>query len=188
MKMKRFLSLVLAMVMSLALAAPASAAEASPELEVSQSTDAAAPRYAVYTVGYTLDMDNHTYAELVFCMAEKSGKFYFERVDSISFRNTNPNGSHWGIEDYNYTIGPNLFTLYITARDMEGNKPSSDYRFNLSYSAFPEQVMSYSRSAQDGNGVKLAPESVRVSWPEAVMPVKGENGIKLAPTSVSVSW
>ena len=164
MKVKRFLSLFLALVMSLALAVPALAAELPPELETVQSADADAPRYAVYTVPYRLDLDNNTYADLVFVMAEKSGKFTFESVDSISFGNTNPNGSHWDILEHSYELRSDRFILYVTVRDMEGNTPSSDYGFEMGYGVLPSQVMSYSRSAQNGNGDIQPPESVSARW------------------------
>ena len=188
MKIKRFMAPLLALALSFALAAPAFAAPVPPEVETVQSTDVDAPRYAVNRAVYKLNMDNNTYAELVFWMAEKSGKFYFESLESISFYNTNPNGSHWDILSNSHTLRSDRFELCVMLMDMEGDTPSSSIRYDVCYGILPNQVMSYSRSAQDGNGVKLAPESVRVSWSENVVPVQDENGVKLAPESVRVIW
>ena len=171
MKVKRFLSLFLALVMSLALAVPTLAAELPPELGTVQSADADAPRYAVYTAPVTVDMENNTYCDLTFLMAEKNGTYYFEKLDSISFRTTNPNGSHWRVEEYDYTISADSFSLWVACIDVEGNTPSSSAYYDFYYSATPQMIMGYSRSDADGNYVKLSPVNVRymgenenISW------------------------
>ena len=186
--MKRIVSLILAPVLVLTLCCPLAFASPVPvlpcEVEAAESTDGDAPQYAVYTKAHTINMQNNTYADLVFTMADKGGATYFEDLVSISFRTTNPNGSHWEILEYSYTISPNEFWLYTTVRDMEGNTPSVDFGYYADFHLTPSNVIGYSLSAQDGNGTVLIPAS---ESGRKVAGYKDESGIPvLVPASVGV--
>lgn len=189
--MKRIISFILTPVLVLSLCFPlAFAAPApSPETETVGPLDVDAPRYAVYTLPYTINLDNNTYADLVFHMADKGGTFYFEDLVSISFHTTNPTGSHWGVVTYSYTIDENMFILYTTLRDMEGNTPSSNYHFDSTHTVFPSMVTGRSLSAED-EGVLLVPDSISVRFvgeTENILPAE-DGSVLLVPDSISVRF
>lgn len=189
--MKKIVSLILAPVLVLTLCCPLAFAAPIPvpPSDVATAESADAPRYAVYTKAYTIDMQNNTYADLVFTMADKNGTAYFEDLVSISFRTTNPNGSHWEILEYSYTINPTDFWLYTTLRDMEGNTPSSNLKITFDSHLTPINVIGYSLLAQNENGVVLPPASVNVSV--VVVPgwYQDESGIPvLNPESVGICY
>lgn len=186
--MKKIVSLILASVLVLTLCCPLAFAAPIPVLpsDVETAESADAPRYAVYTKAYTLNMQNNTYANLVFTMSDQGGTTCFVDLVSVSFYTTNPNGSHWEILEYSYAIHPTQFFLYTTVRDMEGNSPSSNFDLYLDFPLTPSNVIGYSLSAQDANGTVLIPASVSG---HEVARHKDDSGIPiLAPVSVSVRY
>ena len=185
--MKRMLSLILAPVLVLTLCCPlAFAAPVSvlpSETEVIESSDANAPRYALYRKSYTQYIENNTYADFVFLMSDKNGATYFEELVSISFRNTKPYGSHWEVSNYSYTISANRFDLYLTLRGMDGDTPISSYELDTGYIIFPNMVTSYGLSAQSETGVLLTPVSVSARYVPGLY--QDDSGIPvLEPVSV----
>lgn len=189
---KRIISLVLALVMCMGLTVPAFAVPVlRSEVDALKSDDISVPQYAVHEVPYTISLQNNTYASIIFSIAEKGGKAYFEERVSISFYTTNPNGSHWKIVKHSYSINEDIFYLYITAQDMEGDKPSSDYWFENVYAVLPSQVAGYNLSAEDRSGVVLAPVSVSVRFAEEVsntLATEDGDGILLTPIRMNVRY
>lgn len=139
-----------------------------PDVEGTASTNLDAPQYLAYTKSYTLNMQNNTYADLTFHMADKGGKAYFEDLVSISFRTTNPKGSHWKIVEHNYTIAPDEFHLIVMLMDMEGDTLSNTTRFLNDFRLTPSNVVGHSLSANDGDGVALPPVSAGIFSTEDV--------------------
>lgn len=191
--MKRIISFFLTPVLALSLCCSlAFAVEMPPEVGTIESTDANAPRYALYIMPYTVSLQNNTYADISFYMAEKGGTFYFEDVQSISFRTTNPSGSHWKVLKHSYSISPDRFYLDLTLRDMEGDSPSSSYEVDVTYTVLPSMVTGRSLSTEDGSSIVLIPESVRVRYVEETenisCQINDESGIMLTPESVSIRY
>lgn len=184
------MSLVLALVMCVGLTVPAFAVPAvRPEIETVESSGADVPQYAVNQVPYTIDLQNNTYASIIFWIAQKGGTVSFEDRVSVSFYNTNPKGSHWEVMDWNYAITGDKFKLFVTVIDVEGVVVSSLIEYQLAYTVYSWEVSSPVQSAEDGNGIQ-APDSVSVRWyPEEIknnLPAGDGGAVFLIPDSVSV--
>ena len=116
MKMKRFLSLVLAMVMSLALAAPATATAASLDDGDSQVS----PRYAVYTMTYSLYMGCNTFLDVDFAVAYKGGNYVFERVDRVDLTHGENITLYYECLGYSSRLSSTVCELTVSRREMNG--------------------------------------------------------------------
>lgn len=190
MKKQMIMCLLLAVVMCVGLTVPAFAA-AVPALGPDAAGSVVTPRYAVHEVQYTIDLENNTYAAVMFTVAEKGEHTYFEDVLSISFYTTNPKGSHWKILDHYYSLKEDIFSLCVTVQDMEGDTPSSSYTLTNWYSVDSEMVNHHRMSAEDRSGVLLIPDSVRVGYPEEMkntLSAKDGDAIFLVPDSVSITY
>lgn len=160
--MKKMVSFIMATVLVLTLCCPMTfAAEQPSEAGAVTSMDVVEPRYVVRPITYKLNMQNNTYAVIVFDMAERGNNYYFDGVESISFYNTNPNGSHWRIVDHSYSVSDTEFFLDVTLMDVEGDTISNDTRFIYSYRLTPANVIRGGLSAEEGDSVMLTPRSIR---------------------------
>lgn len=189
---KRILSLALALVMCVGLVVPAFAVPVPPpEAEPVKSANAGEPRHPIYQMTYKIDMQNNTYAYIIFSIAERGGRVYFEDCVSVSFSTTNPGGSHWKIKEHSYVINEDKFNLCVTLMDMEGDDLSSLYEYKTCYTVFPDMVVSSSQSAEDETGVVLTPDSVHVRYAEEMkdaLSAKDDTAALLIPDSVSISY
>lgn len=163
--MKKMVSFILATVLVLTLCCPMTfAAEQPSEAGAVTSMDVVEPRYVVRPITYKLNMQNNTYAVIVFDMAERGNNYYFDGVESISFYNTNPNGSHWRIVEHSYSVSDTEFWLYTTLEDVEGDTLSNETRFYNSYFLLPSMVIGGGLSAEKGDGVMLTPRSMKAVY------------------------
>lgn len=155
---KRFLSLTLALVMCFALVVPAFAASTAANSEAGVA-DAAEPRYAVYRKTYTVNLHNNTFVDVVMEMTDKNGRPTFYGLETAVFYTVNPNGSHWGIIDYNYTVNENEFNMTVKVIDMEGDTISSSEAASIHFWLTPEPVSSL--SAEGGSDII---STVSIEW------------------------
>ena len=189
--MKKAMSLLLALVMCVGLAVPAFAAAVPPAAaDAAPSAEAVTPRYAVYDTLYTIDLENNTYAGIIFTIAEKNGNVSFEKGAgaSISFSTTNPNGSHWKIVEHHYSISETEFKLFLKLQDMEGDTPSSSWLADAVYTVLPIQVAWNHSSSQNTQAVLLAPDSVDVSFDGEMCSTQLADAVLLTPDSVHVTF
>lgn len=174
MKIKRFMAPLLALALSFALAAPAFAAPVPPEVENVQSTDADAPRYAVYEVPFRAYLDGLTYLDVTFTVAYKSGRYVFESVDSVALTPMNASALHWELVGYTSQLSSTECTLTISRKEMVGNTPTGAFHPTDDITIKIEAVMG---SARENGPVILSLDTAALAMKiEAVMGIVRESG------------
>lgn len=148
--MKRFLSLILAMVMSLSLAAPAFAAKPD------DGGSAESPQYAVYEVPFQSYIGCNTYIDVIFTVAYKGGRYVFESVDSVSFTHKDDNDLYWDLISYSSQLSSTVCSLFVSRREMRGDK----YTGLSDTATFTIKIENVMGSAREGGPAVLSPVSV----------------------------